>query len=496
MRKMNCCCAILQIKTGIYMSRSLKYFFSAGITVFIAIFIIASVFKRMIYINDYVKSVIIRVFDCYGSPEGETTVISGTNYKKYTKTYKNIPEGMFHFANMLFFTRNMNTGVDELSSAAIELTNHYKLSSIRQNIIHMNRINQNIINSGELILIGNSLAPFITDNKGSRAGNIKSTKGLYFSGDSAGRESFLMKLPELKSMGINAIVFDVKDIPGIVHTKSRVKGVRDYNLDRQGAIDNLPKLIRDCRANDIYIIARIAVFHDQLLWASDPSSRIKSKSTGKDWNPGSHEMWCDPSNKKVQDYNISLAVELAEAGVDEIQFDYIRFPTLGDQADLDFAFSNGKTARIDVIAGFLKRAHEQIKKAGAFLSIDIFGVVAWGKDVDIDKTGQDIKLLARHCDVISPMLYPSHFNDNFNGFKNPGDYPYHFIMEGCRRVIELSGGSVVVRPWLQAFGWRVSRFNAAYITEQVRGSDDSGAYGYLFWNASSKYNEVYQSMGK
>ena len=181
--------------------------------------------------------------------------------------------------------------------------------------------------------------------------------------------------------------------------------------------------------------------------------------------------------------------------MDEVQFDYIRFPTLGNQDDAVFAYNDGKMERVEVIAGFLKRAHEEIKKAGAFLSIDIFGVVAWGKGVDINTTGQQIALLSQNCDVISPMLYPSHFSDNFDGFKNPGDQPYHFILDGCRKVIELSGGKIIVRPWLQAFGWRVSNFNASYVTAQVKGSNDSGAQGYLFWNASNKYNEVFQSMG-
>jgi len=477
------------------MSHRLKYFSIAGFFLIAAIFIIASSFTNLVYINDYVKSVFIRVFNLYESPAGGSTVINGNSYKKYIKTYHNLPDGIFHFANMLFFKANKNTGLGEFSLSAIELTDYYKLYSMKQDILSVNRINQNIVNSGELILIDKSLPPYIADSSSARTGNIKFTKGLYFSGDKAGGESFPAKLPGLKTMGINAIVFDVKDITGIVHTKSRVREARLYNLTRQGAIDNLPKLVRECRANGMYIIARIAVFHDQLLWSSDTSSRIKSKSTGRDWNPGSHEMWCDPSNRKVQNYNIALAVELAEAGIDEVQFDYIRFPTLGDQGDADFAFSDGKMERIDVISSFLKRAHEEVGRAGAFLSIDIFGVVAWGKDVDIKTTGQQISLLAQHCDVISPMLYPSHFSDNFDGFKNPGDHPYHFILDGCRKVIELSGGKVIVRPWLQAFGWRVSNFNAEYIREQVKGSDDSGAHGYLFWNASNKYDEVFQSMG-
>ncbi|MCL2155459.1 MAG: putative glycoside hydrolase [Leptospirales bacterium] len=474
------------------MSHKLKYFFYAGVSVIVITFIISANYKSIVYFNDYIKSLFIRTFNLYGSFDENISII-GSNYKVYKKTFSNIPDEIFHFANMLFYKGNKNIGFNELSSSLIELTDFYKLNSFKNSLSSKNNINKDIINSGELILIEKALPPFTIDIKKSRAKTIKFTKGLYFTGDRAGSDVFLSKLPELKSMGINAIVFDVKDVTGIVHTKSRVKEAVDYNFSQKGNIDNLSKLIRECRENGMYIIARMAVFHDQLLWTSDPSSRIKSKSTGKDWNPKSRELWCDPSSKKVQDYNIALAVEVAEAGVDEIQFDYIRFPTLGDKRDADFAYSYGKMERFEVITHFLQRTHESIGRAGAFLSIDIFGVVAWGKDVDINSTGQQISLLAKHCDVISPMLYPSHFNDNFDGFKNPGDNPYHFILHGCKKVRELAGGKVIIRPWLQAFALRTSNYNAAYINEQIRASNDAGAYGYLFWNASNRYNEVFKS---
>lgn len=477
------------------MSERLKYFSFAGVTVIVSIFIIASAFTGLVYIKDCFKSFFIRTFSLYESRGDGVTIIRAGNYRQYVKTYKTLPEGYFHFANMLFYRGNKNTGVNELAATSIEFTDYYKLYRLKQDILFKNRINQGIINSGEMILINNSLPPYVTDNLAGRSGNIKFTKGIYISGDSAGGEAFLAKLPVFKAAGINAIVFDVKDVTGIVHIKSKVREAVDFNLCRQGAIDNLQKLIRTCRENGMYVIARIAVFRDHLLWTSDPSARIKSKSTGKEWNHGTKELWCDPANKKVQDYNIALAVELAESGVDEVQFDYIRFPTNGDQHDIQFAGNGGKAGRVDIITGFLQRAHKEINKAGAFFSLDVFGVVAWSKDVDINATGQRIDLLAKHCDVLSPMLYPSHFNDNFDGYKNPGDHPYYFIAAGCRKMIELSGNKVPIRPWLQAFGWRVSRYNAYYITEQVKASNDSGAYGYLFWNASNKYSEVLQSMG-
>jgi hypothetical protein len=150
--------------------------------------------------------------------------------------------------------------------------------------------------------------------------------------------------------------------------------------------------------------------------------------------------------------------------------------------------------RADAITHFLKRAHAVIAKRNARLSIDIFGVVAWGKSVDIDSTGQRIELLARHCDVISPMLYPSHFNDDFDGYAKPGDNPYYFIYSGCQKVIGLAGKTAVVRPWLQAFRWRVSHYNRQYILTQIKATNDSGAKGYLFWNASNDYNTVLHAL--
>ncbi|HQL83231.1 MAG TPA: putative glycoside hydrolase, partial [Spirochaetota bacterium] len=144
----------------------------------------------------------------------------------------------------------------------------------------------------------------------------------------------------------------------------------------------------------------------------------------------------------------------------------------------------------EAITRFLERAHRSIRARNARLSIDIFGVVAWGKAVDISSTGQRIELLARHCDIISPMLYPSHFNDDFDGYARPGDNPYYFIYEGCRKVLALAGRNALVRPWLQAFRWRVSNYNGQYIMTQVKATNDSGAKGYLFWNASNDYDTV------
>jgi len=478
------------------MSKKIKYFALAGAAVIASVFIFASLYSGIVYASDYARSIVIRSFGLYGSPGDTVSVISAGSYKKNTRTFGSLPRGMVHFAGVIFYRAPVNINLQDFCRQTIELTEFYRVYEMEQSLAAINRITGNIINAGELVIVKDAAPPFVPDNRANRATAVPYVRGVYFTGESAGSSRFIEKLPQYRAAGINAVVFDVKDITGIVHTRSNVEQVKKFRLNSRGAIDNLPKLIRECRRNGMYVIARIAVFRDHLLYESDPSARIKSRSTGREWKSGAGERWCDPTNSSVQEYNISLACELADSGVDEVQFDYIRFPTAGEQADAAYAWSGGVMEKRAAIAAFLKNAHQRLRARNCFLSIDIFGVVAWGKEVDIEKTGQQIDLLAENCDVISPMLYPSHFNDSFDGFARPGDHPYHFIMTGCRKVRELAGHSkVIVRPWLQAFAWRVSRYNAEYVVEQVKGSSDGGGYGYLFWNASNKYDEVIQGMG-
>lgn len=476
------------------MSKGVKRFFYAGIFSFFLFFIAVAGYNRAIYISDHIKSFFIATFDLHNLPVSkQVTVMLGEDLK-FKKTYSTLERGYFHYAGILFYTAQSNISAQELSEQSIELTNFSKLKDLQTTIAGANRISKGIINSGETVVLPGALPCFTPDIVKSRFNSIIKTKGLYFTGDRAGAKDFISTLDSMVEAGLNTIVFDIKDITGIVHTRSRLDIVRRYRLNQRGSIDNLPKLLRECRKRGIYIIARVSLFSDHLLYDSFPSVRIKSKATGRYWNSGSREKWCDPTSRIVQDYNIALAMEIAAAGVDEIQFDYIRFPTTGDMADADYAYDFGKMERTDAITHFLKRANEALSKYRVFVSADIFGVVAWGKDIDIKKTGQSVGMLSRHCDIISPMLYPSHFNDNFDGFARPGDNPYHFVLSGCKRVKGVAGNNVVVRPWLQAFPWRVSRYNADYILKQIKAADDSGANGYLFWNASNSYDEVFKAM--
>ncbi|HOD14271.1 MAG TPA: putative glycoside hydrolase [Spirochaetota bacterium] len=421
--------------------------------------------------------------------EGSLTIVDHARYRGWLHTYRDLPRGFFRAGGMLLYRAGGDTGAGEIAEEAVRYTEYLRASRLAGDIREYNGLKNGDVPAGTAVLVPNALPGLLTDVKNRSLPPLITARGLYFTGTSVGSGMILKNLERYRALGINTIVFDAKDIGGDLTYRSRVPAAVRYGTNEKCSIDNLEKFVRILKENGFYTVARLAVFHDHLLRKKDPSLAIRTAGGGA-WNPGSKEKWCDPTSRKVQDYNIDLSLELADAGVDEIQFDYIRFPTGSSTRDAAFSYDFGRMSKDEAITRFLERAHRSIRARNARLSIDIFGVVAWGKAVDISSTGQRIELLARHCDIISPMLYPSHFNDDFDGYARPGDNPYYFIYEGCRKVLALAGRNALVRPWLQAFRWRVSNYNGQYIMTQVKATNDSGAKGYLFWNASNDYDTV------
>ncbi|MDY6935939.1 MAG: putative glycoside hydrolase [Spirochaetota bacterium] len=442
---------------------------------------------------DSITNFLVNVYESVIPKEPNYKIIDPAYCKRYKKTFANLPEGFIHSGHMLFYKAMKRIRIREIAEKAIAYTHFYKIYQLKMAIKEYNSIGRNTIQRDTVLYIPSSLPTFLLDYKKRKKPEIKYVRGLYFTGYSIGSENIVQTIKRLKEVGINAIVFDAKDVVGVVNYYSRVSDVQQYRTHDKRSIDDIDKLIRILRENNIYIIVRISVFRDHLICRRNPNFAIRSRSTGGIWNYGSKELWCDPSNKMVQDYNIALAIELADKGVDEIQFDYIRFPTVGNIRDADFKYHFGRMSNEETIAHFLKRAYNEISPRNTLLSIDIFGVVAWGKKVDIRNTGQKVEILSQYCDILSPMLYPSHFEDHFEGFEKPGDHPYYFIYNGCRKVTALSGGKAV-RPWLQAFKWRTTLYNKYYILEEILACRDAGAVGYMFWNSRNNYDTVYQAL--
>jgi hypothetical protein len=179
---------------------------------------------------------------------------------------------------------------------------------------------------------------------------------------------------------------------------------------------------------------------------------------------------------------------LVKSGVDEIQFDYVRFPAQGETSDIDWRARKDNPEKHPVITGWLKRARESLGPTGVLISADVYGVVAWEQSIDVKITGQRLEDMGHHLDVISPMLYPSHFYKNFDNLAYPPDHPEHFIGEGVKKVARKTAGSgVVIRPWLQAFPYRIRNYGPAYVARQIRANRDAQGTGYLLWNAENNY---------
>ncbi len=320
-------------------------------------------------------------------------------------------------------------------------------------------------------------------------------RGIYLTGWTAGSGHGLDLIRRWRAAGGNAVTFDLKDMDGIVAVpfKNPLHSGRG-----SPSIRSLPKLVHFIHSKGMRAIARIALFRDERLAEHEPQLDPRSRKTGMPWRENGKQVWVDPSLAAVQDYNLALALQAAQSGVDEIQFDYVRFPAEGDQADAQFAFesTHPKWQRSDVITAFLKRAYAELHPTGVLVSLDVFGVMAWQRPADLSHTGQDIAQMARYCDVLSPMVYPSHFF-GMDGYAIPGDAPDHFISESMKRFREITADTqVVLRPWLQAFGWRTPDYSPAYVIEQVKVARQEGGIGFLFWNARNDYDTVFPAMAK
>jgi hypothetical protein len=330
-------------------------------------------------------------------------------------------------------------------------------------------------------------------------------RAIYLTGTMAGSARGLDLVRRWRALGGNAVVFDVKDSDGLLnvpfehpllHASAQFKAKSPMAGRVTPPLRNLPKYVRWLHGQNLHAIARIAIFRDEYLVTHHPELAVRSRQSGAPWRENGKLVWTDPSNPEVQAYDIALARNAAESGVDEVQFDYVRFPAEGDQKDALFAYQklHSEMQRSDVIVDFLRQAHEALQSLDVLLSLDVFGVMAWERPVDLAHTGQDIARMAMHCDVLSPMIYPSHFF-GMDGYKLPGDAPEHFIGESMARFQEVTKGSgVTLRPWLQAFAWRTRTYSPDYILKQVATARENGGNGFLFWNARNDYAKPITAM--
>lgn len=295
---------------------------------------------------------------------------------------------------------------------------------------------------------------------------------------------FTQLLDYVAETELNAVVIEAKDAFGAVTYDSQIPLVQE--LDTASPRYNVPEVLRMCRERGIYTIAYIVTFEDSRLADARPEWAIQSVSRNGAWQDRKGLRWTDPYIQDVWEYNISIATELANLGFDEIQFDYIRFPTDGSISDIVYAEETSIEKQYETIAAFLERAYEELGPTGAFISADVFGYAAWRK---MWEQGQDLSLMTHYLDYISPMSYPSHYSPGELGCANPNTCPYEIVLETVLRAYsQMTGGQrAKVRPWLQDFDLGSPPYGPAEVEAEIRASWDAGGVGWLLWNAGNQY---------
>lgn len=323
---------------------------------------------------------------------------------------------------------------------------------------------------------------------------------IYLTSWAASTENFVDYAIDLAAnTEINAVVIDVKDYSGMVTYDTEVLAVNLYKA-KEVRIPKINSLIKRLHDKNIYVIARISVFQDQALPGARPdlavqSISLTSSTTDKSkwiWLDRKKLAWADPASREVWDYNISIAKDAAARGFDELNFDYIRFPSDGDLKDAHFPAWDETRPRSSVISEFFSYLRTQIPDVR--LSADLFGLVTLSKD-DLG-IGQIIEDAYAYFDFVAPMVYPSHYAAGSMGFANPADHPYEVVknsIDSAHARLTITSSSVPfvakLRPWLQDFNLGAT-YDSVKVSAQIRavreslGNDFSG---YMLWSPSNKY---------
>jgi hypothetical protein len=302
-------------------------------------------------------------------------------------------------------------------------------------------------------------------------------KGIRIHGPTAGTEGWFENLLDMiDGTVINTLVFDTKDEKGRVSYETEVQGaqgtgamVYDYDV---GA------LLAMAKERDYYTITRIVTFQDPFWATANPEHAARNTATGGLWTTSTGLAWADPTDREAWEYPLALAVEACRLGFDEVQFDYVRFPSDGDVSVLGYDEDVDEDGRVATISAFLSEARDRLHAEGCAISADIFAIVlSFPNDQGI---GQRLEELSRSVDVLSPMIYPSHYSTGWLGFDNPNDHPSEVLRQALDAGMPRLEGAMF-RPWLQAF-----YYDAGQIGEEIAEAERYDL-GWMLWNAASQF---------
>lgn len=312
-------------------------------------------------------------------------------------------------------------------------------------------------------------------------------KGIYLTAYSAGSPK---KMEEIISLldrtELNTVVIDIKDYSGYVLYDSQVPLVVALAL-KDNRLHDLRALVRRLHDQNIYVIARQTVFQDPILAAAKPEWAMQSKRGGL-WRDHKGLSWVDPTRREVWNYNLAIAKEAIRFDFDEINFDYVRFPSDGDMRDV--AYANAGRKRYETMRAFYEYLGRELAMEPARISLDFFGFVMERGGEDDLQIGQRLEDALDVVDYISPMMYPSHYPRGHLGLENPAADPARVWQNGMLKgAPRFAGKKAKLRPWAQAFN-----LGAVYDAEKIRAQIDLAEkysdVGWLLWNAANRYTDA------
>lgn len=312
-------------------------------------------------------------------------------------------------------------------------------------------------------------------------------RGIYLTAHSASRpELFEPLLRLVEQTELNAMVVDIKTDYGTLAHQSANQTAREAGAVRPFFAD-LPAFTQRLKESGVYSIARLVVFKDGVVPRHRPEMAI-ADARGGIWQDYGQMTWLNPYSPAAWEYVVDVAKEAALAGFDEIQFDYVRFPTDGNLDRVRYPGKDGRS-REQVIAGFLAYARKELRPYGVWTSADVFGLATSVPD-DMG-IGHHLETVSAAVDYLSPMVYPSHYIPGNLGLADPDSMPYETVYRSLldvkRRWAEAGlADRVTMRPWLQDFTWGHS-YGVAEVRAQIDATYAAGYSEWLLWNSANRY---------
>jgi hypothetical protein len=320
----------------------------------------------------------------------------------------------------------------------------------------------------------------------------------------------------MRDSEINSIIIDVKDYSGYVLFDTKDQVIKELGSE-EIRVKDLEAFLDYLYDEGIYTIARITVFQDPVYANKFPEVAVQTKA-GDIWKDGKGLNYIDPASVEFWEYVVRIARATERVGFDELNFDYIRFPSDGNMKDIMFPLSGPEllnpivtvsasntpeifppiSPKARILERFFSYLHDELVDTGVPISADIFGMTTTNTD-DLN-IGQILEYTAPYFDYVAPMVYPSHYPRTFIGLSNPAEHPYEVVYysmsEAVRRMNKASTSPLKLRPWLQDFDLGAT-YDAEKVRAQIDATYDSGLTSWMIWDPSNRYTRgAYETVDK